>query len=123
MTPEQESLVSKARNSLKAARLLANEEMYDFAISRAYYTMFYIAEAFLMKEELAFSKHSTVIAKFGEYFAKTGQVPAFFHRYLIQAQQSRIRADYDVSMTATTEETEEQLSRAQQFIELADRQL
>ena len=40
MTAEQEALLHKARDSLKAARMLADQEFYDFAVSRAYYTMF-----------------------------------------------------------------------------------
>jgi uncharacterized protein (UPF0332 family) len=117
---EQDQLIAKAQDSLKAARILANQELYDFAISRAYYTMFYIAEAFLLSEGLSFNKHSAVIAKFGEYFARTNRVSNFYHRYLIQAQQSRILADYDASINATEEEALEQIFRAEQFVDLAE---
>ena len=40
MNPEQAALLHKAHASLRAALLLAEEELYDFAVSRAYYTMF-----------------------------------------------------------------------------------
>jgi len=56
MMPEQAALVRKARDSVRAARLLHNGNLYDFAISRAYYAMFYVAEALLLGEGLAFSK-------------------------------------------------------------------
>ena len=36
MTPEQAALLSKAASSVQAARLLANESYFDFAVSRAY---------------------------------------------------------------------------------------
>lgn len=123
MTPEQQQLINKARDSLRAARLLANEGLYDFAVSRAYYTMFYIAEAFLLSENLSFSKHSAVISKFGEYFARTGRIPPEFHRHLIQAEQSRIKADYDATSKATETEAMEQIVRAEEFITLAENQL
>ena len=58
MTPEQLELLLKARQSLSAARLLLNNSYPDYATSRAYYTMFYIAEAFLEGEGMSFSKHS-----------------------------------------------------------------
>lgn len=74
MTAEQAALLQKAQKSLRAARLLADQGFYDFAVSRAYYAMFYIAEAFLLGEGLAFSKHSAVISAFGERFAKSGRV-------------------------------------------------
>lgn len=75
MTPDQAALLRKAHTSLHAARLLAGEKLYDFAVSRAYYTMFYIAEALLLGQGLSFSKHSAVLAAFGERLAKQGIVP------------------------------------------------
>lgn len=71
MTTEQEALVAKARESVRAARLLAAEGMHGFAVSRAYYAMFYLAEALLLGEGLAYSKHSAVIAAFGRHFVKS----------------------------------------------------
>ena len=40
MTPEQAALLKKAKDSLEASRLLVDKAFYDFAISRAYYSMF-----------------------------------------------------------------------------------
>ena len=70
MTDEQRELLLKAQQSLEAAKLLLANNFPDYATSRAYYSMFYIAEAFLEGEELSFSKHSAVIAAFGREFAK-----------------------------------------------------
>ncbi len=119
MTLEQEQLFQKSQESLKAAKLLAREELYDIAVSRAYYAMFYIAEAFLIGDNLSFSKHSAVISKFGEIFARTERLPVKFHRYLIQAEQSRIKADYDATSRSTELEATEQISRAEEFLILA----
>jgi uncharacterized protein (UPF0332 family) len=83
MMPEQQGLLLQARKSLAAAKLLHKEGYHSFAASRAYYTMFYVAEAFLLGKGLAFSKHSDVHAAFGEHFVKTGAVPSEFHQYLI----------------------------------------
>ena len=95
MTPEQAALLKKAKDSLEASRLLVERGFYDFAVSRAYYSMFYIAEAFLLGEGLSFSKHSGVIAAFGQHFVKTGKVPQEFHRFLIEGEDSRNIGDYD----------------------------
>jgi uncharacterized protein (UPF0332 family) len=43
VTSDQLALLQKASDSLKAAKLLADQGFYDFAASRAYYSMFYIA--------------------------------------------------------------------------------
>ena len=45
MTREQAHLLSKAHESLGAAKLLASEGFSGIAGSRAYYTMFYAAQA------------------------------------------------------------------------------
>lgn len=119
MTPEQKALLEKAKDSLEAAELLAEKEYYDFAASRAYYSMFYVAEAFLLGEGSAFSKHSSVISAFGQLFAKTDRVPGQFHRYLIEAGDSRNVADYDLGNGLSKEDVELQMSRAREFLALA----
>ena len=121
MIPEQAALIEKAKASLRAARIMAEEELYDFAISRAYYTMFYVAQAFLLGEGKAYSKHSGVIAAFGREFAKTGRVPKEFHSYLIEGFDSRNIGDYDIKSDVTNEETIQQIIRAQKFVELAEK--
>ncbi len=65
MISEQRALFQKAIRSLEAAKLLQQGGMIEFAASRAYYTTFYIAEAFLEGEGLSFSSHAAVIPAFG----------------------------------------------------------
>jgi uncharacterized protein (UPF0332 family) len=119
MTDEQRELLLKAQQSLEAAKLLLNNKFPDYATSRAYYTMFYIAEAFLEGKGLSFSKHSAVIAAFGREFAKTQQVPTDFHRFLIEAQELRTTGDYGQLNAVTTDQATEQIDRAEQFLSLA----
>jgi uncharacterized protein (UPF0332 family) len=123
VTPEQVALLQKAQASLQAARLLSEQGFYDFAISRAYYAMFYVAEAFLLGDGLAFSKHSAVIAAFGERFAKSGRIPQEFHRYLIEGESSRNVGDYDIKPGLSKGEATEQIKRAEKFLKLAEREI
>ncbi len=121
MMPEQGDLLLQAYESLNAAKLLYAEGYYGFAAARAYYVMFYIAEAFLLGRGLAFSTHRGVHAAFGEHFVKTGVVPPEFHRYLIRGMEVRHAGDYGRRESVTPEESMEQITRAQQFLELAER--
>ena len=73
--------------------------------------MFYVAEALLLGVGLTFSKHSGVISPFGQRFAKTGRVPAEFHRYLIEGGDSRNVGDYDTGPGLSRGEAEEQIAR------------
>ena len=123
MIQEQKDLLYKARASYEAARLLADKGFYDFSVSRAYYAMFYIAEAFLLEKGLSFSKHSAVISAFGREFVKTERVPREFHNYLQDAQDSRLLGDYHSRSDLSKEEAERHLEHAKNFLELAERLL
>ena len=76
MTLEQKALLDKSQRSLDAAISLVEQKFYDFAVSRAYYAMFYVVEALLDKEGLAFSSHAAVISAFGQHLTRPGKVPA-----------------------------------------------
>ena len=123
MNEEQKLLLQKALESLQAAQLLTDENLYGFAASRAYYTMFYIAQAFLLGEELAFSSHAGVIGAFGKEFARTSRLPAKFHRYLIDAAQLRAEGDYSTARKVTAQEASEVIQQATEFIHLAESEI
>jgi uncharacterized protein (UPF0332 family) len=119
MTDEQRELLLKAKQSLEAAKLLLANNYPDYATSRAYYTMFYIAEALLEGEGLSFSRHSAVIAAFGREFAKPQRVSPEFHRFLIEAQELRTAGDYGQLNAVTNDQAAEQIDRADQFLKMA----
>ena len=119
MRAQQLALIRKAQESLRASQVLQTEALYDFAASRAYYTMFYITEVFLLGEGLTFSSHSAVISTFGQRFARTGKVPVEFHRWLINAAAKRTRGDYETDVPVSNEESLEMIERSQVFIETA----
>ncbi|MBI5428543.1 MAG: HEPN domain-containing protein [Nitrospinae bacterium] len=123
MTGEQTALLRKAKASLQAARMLAEKNFHDFAVARSYYSMFYLAEAFLLGKGSAFSKHSSVIAAFGRELVKSGQVPPEFHRYLIEGKDNRNIGDYDIQSTLSQKDSGEQIRRAEKFLELAERMI
>ncbi len=123
MTKEQEALIEKARKSLRAAKLLLSNDMPDFAASRAYYTMFYVASAFLLGKGLKFSKHGSLIAAFGQHLVKTGEIEAKFHRHMIDAQDNRIISDYSSTSSLTETEAATIISQAAEFLALAEQML
>lgn len=118
MTQSIDSYLGHAGDSLDAAELLFSEDFAAYAASRAYYAMFYLAEAFLSTRGLAFSKHSSVISAFGREFAKSGIVPTHFHRYLIRAGEIRLLADYR-GAPISGEEAQIQIDRGREFLEFA----
>lgn len=119
MTPEQEGLLRKARSSVDAARLLLAEDHYDFAASRAYYAMFYVADAFLRGRGLTFSKHSAVHAAFGQHFARSGILPVGMHRQLIEAAAIRNLGDYGIGSDVDAAAARQLIAEADEFIRVA----
>jgi uncharacterized protein (UPF0332 family) len=57
MKAETERLMDKAEHAIRAAEILLNADERDFAAGRAYYAMFYIAEALLVERGRRFRKH------------------------------------------------------------------
>lgn len=120
MTHQQQELLRKARRNIRSAQLLLADCDYDTVVSRAYYAMFYIAEALLLSKGLAYSKHSAVIAAFGKEFAKTGLLPAEFHGHLRAAAEARNISDYEAGFRMTRESAAAHASRAEQFLAAAE---
>ncbi|MCY7334007.1 MAG: HEPN domain-containing protein [Pseudanabaena sp. CAN_BIN31] len=119
MNPQQQDLLNKAQESLNAAKLLKDNNYFDYAISRAYYAMFYIAEAYLEGESQQFSSHAAVISSFGRNFAKSGKVPREFHRFLIDAQALRQTSDYGKFQTISEQQAQQQIINTEKIIDYA----
>src|SRR5713226_1653816 len=77
-----EKLLAKAARALRVAERLKGDEDAEFAVGRAYYAMFYAAEALLNEKGLRFRKHGGVHGAFAEHFIKTGLLDGKYHRRL-----------------------------------------
>lgn len=60
--------LARARQMLKTSRLTLEHQDYITAVNRAYYAIFYAANALLATKHMERSKHSGVIAAFREHF-------------------------------------------------------
>jgi uncharacterized protein (UPF0332 family) len=109
-------LLQKAKESLRAAEVLWANGLYDFAASRAYYSMFYAAEAVLLTKNLSFSTHKAVIATFGSEFIKSGKLSASLHRNLRNAFRLRHTGDYGAVGAITADESQTLIKQAKEFI-------
>ncbi len=119
MTAEQQGLLQKAVRTIRSAEVLFADDDFDAAVSRAYYAMFYLAEALLLLEGLTYSSHAAVIAAFGRVFAKSGRVPADYHRFLREAAEARAISDYQIRPCFTSVTAGEYITRARRFLSLA----
>ncbi|MEW6203620.1 MAG: HEPN domain-containing protein [bacterium] len=88
--------MSKSDESLELARDIQNKGHPDFSVSRAYYAMFYAAEALLLSKRMQFAKHSSVIGAFNKEFVRPGLFPNEMTRALQKAFDFRMQGDYSI---------------------------
>ena len=112
-------LLAKAQDAIESAEILHRAGKQEGAAGRAYYAMFYIAEALLFERGFEFSKHAGVHAAFGEHFAKTGVMDATYHRWLLDGFRVRISGDYGVDVSIDATVVEEMIARSYQFLDAA----
>jgi len=73
--------VQRSKDALRVAATMITHQYWSDAVSKAYYAMFYVANAILLTKGISVSKHSAVISIFGEQFAKTNFI--FFREYCL----------------------------------------
>ncbi len=99
MTPEEiKALVSyrmnRSEESVQAAEIMLQNEMFTFAMNRIYYAMFYAVQAFLVLRGVSFSKHGPVKAYFNRELIKPGILPMELGRLYNKAFEYRQKFDY-----------------------------
>lgn len=108
--------LESAEERLKAARLLAEQQLYADAVSRAYYAVFQAARAVLATKQLDSKKHSGIISLFNQHFVKTGVLPKDYGKILKSARDLRQAGDYDDFYLVSREETLAIIENASRFI-------
>ena len=116
MSVEAAKFLDKAARSIPASHVLLASGDVDFAAAQAYYAMFYTAGALLAARGVRFSKHAGVHAAFDEHFVKTRVLHPVYHRWLLDAFDKRIEADYGIEVTFAAQEIEEMLRKAEEFL-------
>jgi len=112
-------LFVRAVDAIEAADILLTNGKTDFAAGRAYYAMFYVAEALLNEKGFQFGKHGNVIAAYGQHFAKTKELDPKFHRWLLTSFDQRQIGDYAFDPNVEIKVVVEMIHQAQEFLEAA----
>ena len=111
-----QKLLEKAFRSIQTAKALLESQDREFIAGRAYYAMFYIAEALLNEKNFSFRKHSGVHSAFGKHLVKTGDFDQKHHRRLLEAFNRRLVSDYTFDASITKNEAEELVAHAEEFL-------
>ena len=111
---------ARAQQAVETGRLVMNHEDYITAVNRAYYAIFYAANALLSTKGLERSKHSGVVATFRQHFVKTGLIEPEYSDTYGQSMDERHNADYELE-TLNYETASENLENAARFVDRIER--
>lgn len=114
MSPDQDPL-ARSRRGLAAAHHLADGGFAAEAISRAYFTAFYAAEACLRALGQGRSKHSAVLSAFNELVIRPGQIAPDVGRILRSLFELRNDVDYGAP-DASAERAASAIAEAERFV-------
>ncbi len=117
MKETSDKLLKKAARALRVAERLRKSRDAEFAVGRAYYVMFYVAQALLNERGLRFRKHAGIHGAFAEHFVKTGLLDKRYHRWLLAAFSKRITGDYGIEAEITADDAKILIEQAREFLE------
>ena len=109
--------IQRSKDALEVAATMITHQYWSDAVSKAYYAMFYAANAIILTKGISASKHSAVISIFGEQFARTNVIDRRFHREFIDAFDNRQTADYSPRVLITPEDARNRLKAANEFVD------
>jgi uncharacterized protein (UPF0332 family) len=86
--------INSAKETLDAARLLAENQHWNSAINRLYYSCFYAISALLYKYDINANSHAGLKHQFTLHFIKPGLVDKELGRVFVELFDWRQKGDY-----------------------------
>ena len=108
--------IEQAKSAIKETKLLFDNEMYNAAVNRVYYGMFYVVSALALKYKFLTSKHGQLIGWFNKNFVKEKKVDIKYGKMLRDAFEYRLKGDYAKFIKFTKEEVLQGLNNMKIFI-------
>jgi uncharacterized protein (UPF0332 family) len=81
--------------TFEAARVLADNEFWNSAVNRLYYSVFYAVSALLVVHDIHTKTHSAVKGQFSLHFVKTGVFDKKYGQLLSELFDWRQKGDYE----------------------------
>jgi uncharacterized protein (UPF0332 family) len=109
--------IEHAHQMLNVAIHNLEDGFWASAINRAYYAIFYAANALLSTESLARSKHSGVISVFRERFVKPGVIELEYSDIYGRVLDHRHAGDYELELEIGEEQARTDVHDAERFVQ------
>lgn len=108
--------LNAAREALAGSQYNIDGGYYAIAVNRAYYAVFYAANALLATKGLARGKHSGTVSAFRQSFVKTGLIEPEYSDIYGSLMDDRHVSDYDMNTTLEPERAESNVQSARKFV-------
>jgi len=123
LTRKLRVIMNKAKDTLKIAKQLYEQDYYNDSISRVYYAVFHSLQAILLTHSLSFSKHSGVIGAFNKEFIHKNIFPKDFHKMIERLFKDRQIGDYEYEEDLNSDDAKQDIADAENIIVSIERYL
>ena len=106
-----------AHQALAGSQHNLNADFYGIAVNRAYYAVFYAANALLITKGLTRSKHSGTVSAFRQFFVKPGLIEPEYSDIYGSLMDDRHVSDYDMGTAIESQRAETDVQDAHRFVE------
>lgn len=123
MTPQEaketyvQYRLERSRESLAAAKLLADADMPSAVVNRLYYAAFYAVNALLCQHSLSSRRHGGVQALFNQHFVKKGLVAKSQGELYNKLFSLRQQSDYEDLYRPDPDEVKQMIPEVEAFVQ------
>lgn len=120
MADVPDQLFQKAQTYLRSAAVLFELEDFDSCASRAYFAMFFAAQAALLHEHGALPSKQGIRTMFVQTFVDSGMLPEQAGAALQNAYDLQEKGDFAHEFAVSQDEAEHALQQAEAFVNTLD---
>lgn len=108
---EVELYIENAEQMLQVAEVNLRNDFYASAVNRAYYAIFYAANALLATKGESRSKHSGVVSRFRELYVKSGEFSKELSQIYGDVMERRHIGDYELQNSVEKEDAQNDIKK------------
>ncbi len=115
--------IESAYKTFDAAKVLAENNFWNSAVNRLYYSLFYAVNALLVDSDFYTKSHSGTKSLFAMHFVRTGKFDKSYGKLLAELYDWRQKGDYDNIFDFDKESVEPLFERVKSMIDLIKQEI
>ncbi len=115
--------LKSARKTFEAAKILAENQYWNSAVNRLYYSLYYAVNALLVLNEIQTKSHSSTKSQFSLYFVKTGKFDKKYGKLFSELFDWRQKGDYENIFDYNNESVQPLFEPVEEMIKLIEKEV